>query len=396
MVLRNACLELLQEVLHEQRDVLLPLAQRRQLHRDHVQPVVQVLAELAVCDHPSEVAVGGGDHAHVHLDRVRVADPLELALLQHPQQLHLQRRAHRPDFVEEQRAFVRLLEAALPVADRAGERPAHVAEELRFEQRFRNRAAVERDEAMHAPRAVVMDGPRDDFLPGARFARDENRAVRRGDRFEQLEQPRHRPALADHALEPVALLELRPQVGVLRFQPALFERRVEHVQQLIDLKGLADEVPGAALDGFDGVFHRPVPGDDDGDDVRIAFDGGFDDGGAVDAGEPEVGDDDVEGEIGESREGRLARIGLLDVVPAVGQLFGDGLAERRLVFDEQQMFRRISHLARRQYFDTKSGLRGQPHEVLKFRASVPKSLVPMSSDTLPGGNTRWNEKRFQS
>ena len=95
-----------------------------------------------------EVAVGRGDHAHVDLDRVRVADALELALLQHAQQLHLQRRAHRPDFVEEQRALVRLLEPSLPVADRAGERAAHVAEQLGLEQRLRNRAAVERDEAV--------------------------------------------------------------------------------------------------------------------------------------------------------------------------------------------------------------------------------------------------------
>ena len=62
------------------------------------------------------------------------------------------------------------------------------------------------------------------------------------DGFEQLKQPRHRAALADDALEPVALLELRAQVRVLRLQPPLLERRVEHVQQLVDLKRLADEV----------------------------------------------------------------------------------------------------------------------------------------------------------
>ena len=106
--------ELLEEVLHEQRDVLAALAQRRQLHRDHVQPVEEILAERAVGDHLREVAVGRGDDAHVDLDRVRVADALELALLQHAQQLRLQRRAHRPDLVEEQRALVRLLEASLP------------------------------------------------------------------------------------------------------------------------------------------------------------------------------------------------------------------------------------------------------------------------------------------
>ena len=77
--------------------------------------------------------------------------------------------------------------------------------------------------------------------------------------------------------EAVPLFELRAQVRVLRFQPPLLERRVEHVQQLVDLKRLADEVPRAALDGFDGVLHRAVAGDDDGDDVGVALDGGFDD-----------------------------------------------------------------------------------------------------------------------
>ena len=88
-----------------------------------------------------------------------------------------------PDFVEEQRALVRLLEPALPVADGAGERAAHVAEQLRLEQRLRNRAAVERDEPVRAPRAVVVNRARDDFLAGAGFAGDENRAVRSAPRF---------------------------------------------------------------------------------------------------------------------------------------------------------------------------------------------------------------------
>ena len=41
----------------------------------------------------------------------------------------------------------------------------------------------------------------------------------------------------------------------------------------------------------------------------------------------------------------LAGIGLLDLIAAVGQLLGDGLPQGRLVFDEQQMFRRVRHLA---------------------------------------------------
>ena len=140
--------ELLEEVLHQHRNVVAAIAQRRQLNRDHVQAVVEILAKRALGHHPRQLGIGRGDDAHVHLDRLVVADALELALLQRAQQLHLQRRAHRPDFVEEQRALVRLLESSLPRADGAGERAAHVAEQLGFEQRLGNRAAVERDEAM--------------------------------------------------------------------------------------------------------------------------------------------------------------------------------------------------------------------------------------------------------
>jgi hypothetical protein len=79
---------------------------------------------------------------------------------------------------------VRLFEASLAVPDRASERPAYVAEELGFEEILGNRAAVERDEAVRAPRAVVMNRPRDDFLSGAGFAGDQNRAVGRAARVD--------------------------------------------------------------------------------------------------------------------------------------------------------------------------------------------------------------------
>ena len=199
--------------------------------------------------------------AHVHLDRLVVADALELAFLQHAQQLHLQRHAHRAHFVEEQRAAMRLLEPALPGADGAGERAAHVAEDLGFEQVLWNRAAVERDEPLPAPRAGVMNRARDDFLAGAGLASDQNRARRARDGLERLKQIAHRPAAADDALEAVSLLQLLAQPGVLRLQPPLLDGAVERVPQLVELERLGHEVGGAALDDLDGIADRAVPGD---------------------------------------------------------------------------------------------------------------------------------------
>ena len=60
--------------------------------------------------------------------------------------LHL--KAHLADFVEENRAAVRGLEAAQAVAVGAGEAAASVAEELGFEQGLGDRRAVDGDERL--------------------------------------------------------------------------------------------------------------------------------------------------------------------------------------------------------------------------------------------------------
>ena len=109
------------------------------------------------------------------------------------------------------------------------------------------------------------------------------------------------------------------------------------MQQLVDLKRLADEVARAALDRLDGVLHGAVSRNDDGDDIWIACDGGLDDRRTVDAGQPQVGEDDVESEIREFSDGRFAGLGLLHPEAAVRQLLGDRLAQRGLVFDDEYM-----------------------------------------------------------
>src|SRR5205823_5083760 len=60
---------------------------------------------------------------HVHPDRLRAAEALELLLLQHAQQLGLQFSRDVADLVEEQRPLVGQLEAADLLADGPGERP---------------------------------------------------------------------------------------------------------------------------------------------------------------------------------------------------------------------------------------------------------------------------------
>src|SRR2546428_6361334 len=97
--------------------------------------------------------------------------------------------------------FRSLFDAPLPGADRAGKRAAHVPEQLCLEERLRNRAAVQRDEAERTARAAVMNGARDDFLAGAGLAGNQNGAGRSGDRLEELKQGPHGPAAAEDSGE---------------------------------------------------------------------------------------------------------------------------------------------------------------------------------------------------
>ena len=261
--------ELLEKVLHEQRNIVAALAQRRQLDRYHIEPVEEILTERTIGHHPREIGVRCGDDSYVDLDGVRVADALELTLLQHPQQLRLERGAHRSDLVEEQRALVRLLETSLPCDHRAGERAAHVPEQLRLEQRFGDGAAVDRDEAIGPPRAAVMNRACGQLLSGAGLACDQHRARCRRDGLEEVIEVPHHAAGTDESFDAVSLIELGSEVCVLGSQPALLQCRAEHVQQRIELKRLGDEVGRTLLDGVHRIFHGAVPGDHDRDDVRV-------------------------------------------------------------------------------------------------------------------------------
>ena len=90
----------------------------------------EILAERAAVDLFAQVAVGRRDHADVDLVRAVAADALDLALLEHAQQLGLQRDVELADLVEEDRAAVGLLEAADVLRDGAGERALLVTEQL--------------------------------------------------------------------------------------------------------------------------------------------------------------------------------------------------------------------------------------------------------------------------
>ena len=70
-----------QEMLGKLAYILLSLAQRRHFYRYDVEPIKEILAKAAVAYKLSQIPVGSGNQANVHLDSPLAADSLELLFL---------------------------------------------------------------------------------------------------------------------------------------------------------------------------------------------------------------------------------------------------------------------------------------------------------------------------
>ena len=216
------------EVLGEGRDLLGPVAERGDEDIDDVEAVVEVLAKGPLGHRLFEVLVGGGDDADVDLDVAVGAQPRELAVLEHLQELGLERQGHLADLVEEHGAAIGELELARLPPVGPGEGAALVAEELGLEQRRRQSRAVDLDAGARAPDGGVVDGAGDELLADPGLAPDEDGDVGVGDLLDHLLDGLHAGTLLEEvvvirsaalALVPehllAELLDLPPERGPL-------------------------------------------------------------------------------------------------------------------------------------------------------------------------------------
>src|SRR5579863_5026336 len=126
----------------------------------------QVLTEAAFLDKLSQILIGSGEDANVHLDGFGPAEPHKLALLNHTQELRLCFGADRRNLVEKNRALVRHFEKPLLRGDGTGERAFHVPEELRLQQIDRNRSGIYGDKRFLGASGGGMNALRDHFFSG--------------------------------------------------------------------------------------------------------------------------------------------------------------------------------------------------------------------------------------
>jgi hypothetical protein len=98
------------------------------------------------------------------------SDALELTLLQHRQELALQRGRNFCDLIKKQCSAVRELEAADAITYGTRERAFHVAEKLALEELGRDARTVHPDKRPLPPCASVMNCRRDQLFASAGLA----------------------------------------------------------------------------------------------------------------------------------------------------------------------------------------------------------------------------------
>src|SRR5688500_7644734 len=121
-------------MVSEQRNVFHSLAQGRDRHLNHIQPVVKIFAQLLVSYGFARIPVRSRDETHVDYRFLCLAAnaPYD-SILKDSQHLRLERHRHLGELVEEQRTAVGHLEEAHLLTISPGERSFAVAEHLRLE-----------------------------------------------------------------------------------------------------------------------------------------------------------------------------------------------------------------------------------------------------------------------
>ena len=164
-----------EEMAGELGNILGALAQRRHRNRKHVQAVEQVLAEASGLHVGDQVAVGGGDDAHVDLDGLRPPTGSTSPSCSARSSLTCAASGNSP--TSSRNSVPPSASTNLPVCllGGAGEGALLVAEQDRLDQVLGHGAAIDRDERLGAARALAVDGARDQLLADAGFALDQHR-----------------------------------------------------------------------------------------------------------------------------------------------------------------------------------------------------------------------------
>ena len=162
------------DVVRQNRNVSLALAESRKLESRHVKSVEQVGAEAVFADGRLERRVCAGDYAGVKRFFLGPAEAAEAAVLDHTQQLGLELQGKLGNLVEKHRPGPCHLEKPALQRSRISERARLVTEQLALEECLGNSGAIYRDERFGLAWARRVEAARKKLFPRPRLTDNQN------------------------------------------------------------------------------------------------------------------------------------------------------------------------------------------------------------------------------
>ena len=267
-----------EEMVRQERNVLLALPERRQGDRHHPKPVEQIAPQDPALDRLLRIPVGRGDEPDIDLGVGRLGpDPADHAVLDHPEQLGLEGERHFGQLVQKQGAPVGGFQEPGLVAIGPGEGALAMTEHLGLEQGLGKRGAVDRHHELLRPPAMLVNELGEDFLSGSAFAADEHAGVGGSHLPRQLNRFAKQGRDPDQGERPAGGVLLGDLLAKLARLPVHHDRVGSPSDEDLEVgrrKGLGEIIPGAGPKRLDARADARVPGHHHDDHVGIGFERG--------------------------------------------------------------------------------------------------------------------------
>ena len=167
------------QVLDQQRNVILPLAQRWNTDRKDVQPVEKILAECTGMHGRIEVPIGRGNHTDIDRNWLVTPNPLQFSFLENAQQSKLRLGRKFADLVKENRPAIGGLEPSRASLKCPGKGTFFMAEKLGGDERRRNGRAIDANECFRRALGPLMNGTGNQFFSRAGLTQNQYRGIGR-------------------------------------------------------------------------------------------------------------------------------------------------------------------------------------------------------------------------
>ena len=145
---------------------------------EHIDPIVQVFAELTRPDQGFYVPVGGRNDAAIRMDGFIAAQSLKGFFFDGPQEFGLQIKSQLTELIQKYRSAAGLLKAARAGFIGPGKRSLFMTEKLAFQQGFGDVGTVDLDKRFVASRTVEMNIAGQKAFAGAGLTRYQDCGVR--------------------------------------------------------------------------------------------------------------------------------------------------------------------------------------------------------------------------